>query len=244
MNIKDRINQVIKSENKTLKELAVILDVPYQSMHNYLRGDRKISVDFLEKLFTQLGINSNWLLTGHGEERINKTERHSSTKTHTNTINSTLSEQSASLKSIADNNQSIYSNIPIYDINVSAGSGSFVENEEQAGVLSLSDTYLRNELNISPKDAIIIFVTGDSMEPTLRSGDPILIDKSINAVIADGIYVLRVDDVVHVKRVQKKIDGSIKIISDNNIYEPFVFDKISNVDINIIGRVVLNIKKM
>ena len=77
------------------------------------------------------------------------------------------------------------------------------------------------------------------MEPTLRPGDIILIDKSNSAASRDGIYVIRIDNALLVKRVQRLPGNIIKISSDNPTYEPFEVNAADkHEDIAIIGRVV------
>ena len=131
-----------------------------------------------------------------------------------------------------------YAQVPVYDVQASAGHGSLVENEDQTGIVSLSTDYLY-KIGVSRKDAAIIHVVGDSMEPTLSSNDLILIDMSVNSIVADGIYVIRVNDVVHVKRLQSNIDSSIEIISDNNVYKSF---NVGTDELKIIAKVVLEFR--
>ena len=133
-----------------------------------------------------------------------------------------------------------YAKVPIYDVGASAGHGSLIENEDQTGIVSLSTNYLY-QLGVSRKDAAIIHVVGDSMEPTLSSHNPILIDMSVNNVVADGIYVLRINDAVHVKRLQANIDDSIEIISDNSVYKTF---NVNTDEVKIIAKVVLECRRV
>lgn len=76
------------------------------------------------------------------------------------------------------------------------------------------------------------------MTPTLNHGDEIMVDHSDNMDrLRDGIYVLRLDDVLLVKRVAMGLRrGEFSILSDNNLYPSW-----TNVDpalVAIVGRVV------
>lgn len=66
-----------------------------------------------------------------------------------------------------------------------------------------------------PMKTVVLTVSGDSMEPTLRDRDLLIIDRSVERIIDNGIYVVRFGDFVLVKRVQVNIDGSITLISEN-----------------------------
>ncbi len=76
------------------------------------------------------------------------------------------------------------------------------------------------------------------MEPTLSEGDEVLVDASDNASrLRDGIYVLRVDDALMVKRIALAPDGKhITIGSDNPAYP--TWNDIDRSAVHIVGRVI------
>ena len=84
----------------------------------------------------------------------------------------------------------------------------------------------------------IIHVLGDSMEPTLSDGDEVLVDASDQGSrLRDGIYVLRADDALVVKRVTLKPGGrKITISSDNSAYPSW--DDVDRSEIQVVGRVI------
>ena len=85
------------------------------------------------------------------------------------------------------------------------------------------------------KNIEAINVIGDSMEPTLNSNNIIFIDKSIKNENRDGIYAFTTNYGLFVKRVQKRVDGKLDIISDNKDYPLQVMQKD---EINILGKVI------
>jgi phage repressor protein C with HTH and peptisase S24 domain len=78
------------------------------------------------------------------------------------------------------------------------------------------------------------------MFPTLISGDIVLVDHSKSKELTDGIYVLRLDNAILVKRVQPLPDNNIKVTSDNKIYESYNLN-LSTENADIIGKVVCRI---
>jgi phage repressor protein C with HTH and peptisase S24 domain len=76
------------------------------------------------------------------------------------------------------------------------------------------------------------------MEPTLSDGDPILVDTADAAErLRDGIYVLRVDDALMVKRLARSpATRKLLIKSDNPNYPSW--DGCDPEAINVIGRVI------
>lgn len=84
----------------------------------------------------------------------------------------------------------------------------------------------------------VLEVLGDSMEPTLRTGDTVLVDQAQNHPRRlDGLYVLNFDGAMQVKRVSAHpVSNLLRISSDNPRHAPW--PDISPDDIDIVGRVI------
>lgn len=123
------------------------------------------------------------------------------------------------------------------DVQASAGHGALADHEDFLGKIGFDATWLRR-MQLPHNELSMIEVQGDSMIPTLHPGDDILVDQSDNHErLRDGIYVLRVDDSLLVKRlILNPITRVFTIRSDNPIYPDIVANDLSL--INIIGRVV------
>lgn len=134
-----------------------------------------------------------------------------------------------------------YVYLPVYDVRAAAGGGELVENEAVVDVLAFKESWIRQELHASPDDLRLIHVVGDSMEPDLRAGDIILIDHTDQAGSREGVYVIRMDGALLVKQLQRLPGGVVRVISRNQVYEPFSVQS-SSINapggVDIIGRVV------
>jgi phage repressor protein C with HTH and peptisase S24 domain len=129
--------------------------------------------------------------------------------------------------------------IPVYDVDVSAGVGVFADQEEVMTYTGFQESWLRNTLGVNPQAVDIVFVRGDSMEPEIHNGDMILVDRQNHELRREGIYVFRLDGFLHVKRLQRLPDRLIQVTSDNVNYQPFTVDlKLEYLDFAILGRVV------
>ena len=82
------------------------------------------------------------------------------------------------------------------------------------------------------------------MEPTISSKDTLLVDTSKTNPRDGHIYVIRSGDVLWVKRVQRQIDGSLLLISDNTTYPPMPLMLSDHPDIQVIGQVVQSSKDL
>ncbi|MBQ0770526.1 MAG: helix-turn-helix transcriptional regulator [Sphingomonadales bacterium] len=120
-------------------------------------------------------------------------------------------------------------------VGASAGPGSLAD-DEYAESMGFSPKWLRR-LGTDPANLSLIVVDGDSMDPTLGDGDDIMVDHSAaSRPLRDGIYVLRMDDVLLVKRIAMGPSGKLTIRSDNPQYPDW--EDVSAESVNIIGRVV------
>lgn len=128
--------------------------------------------------------------------------------------------------------------VPRYNIKASAGNGYFNDgNEGHRFTMAFRRYWVTNFLRVDPKHLAVISIKGDSMDPVLKDGDNILVNHADN-VRADGIYVLRLEDSIVVKRTLWERPDFVHIISENPAY-PMIDYKISHdSDFGIIGRVV------
>lgn len=104
--------------------------------------------------------------------------------------------------------------LPRLNIEASAGLGIVPAEEEIEGFIAFKAEFLR-DLGIDPRNAHVLQIKGDSMYPTLKNRDVIVIDASLVEVLQEGLYTLVYEGAVFAKRLQPLLDGSIVISSDN-----------------------------
>lgn len=131
-----------------------------------------------------------------------------------------------------------YVHIPRYEVSASAGGGAVIHNEQVADYLSFRAEWVRNTLGVSVRDLALISVIGDSMEPTLSEGDVVLLDMTTRSVLDGSIYALQLNGGLLVKRIQRKLDGSVVVKSDNARYDTETVSEDKADRLKIIGRVV------
>lgn len=81
----------------------------------------------------------------------------------------------------------------------------------------------------------LISPDGDSMVPTIPVKALVFVDSRINRFTGDGIYVFAMNGYTYMKRLQRKPDNTLKVISDNKVYESFNVDP-REVDFHIAAR--------
>ena len=127
--------------------------------------------------------------------------------------------------------------VPQYDLGASAGPGALPGDEQARSHLAFDAKWLRR-LAGDPRQLSMIRVEGDSMLPTLSDGAEILVDRSDGAGrLRDGIYVLRMEGALIVKRLAlNPAARRIAVRSDNPSYPSW--NDCNPADIDVIGRVI------
>jgi phage repressor protein C with HTH and peptisase S24 domain len=130
--------------------------------------------------------------------------------------------------------------VPINKLRVSAsaGHGTYAEQESPVAQMAFDAAWLKKITSAPVADLSIIRVQGDSMMPTLNDGDDVLVDRSqAGRTLSDGIFVLRLDDTLMVKRLAvHPSNRTITISSDNSAYPSWIGCEPTSV--NVIGRAV------
>lgn len=128
--------------------------------------------------------------------------------------------------------------IPRLEVGASAGFGAHADGERAVAQLGFNKDWLRQLTSAKRDDLSIIRVVGDSMFPTLADGDDILVERSVTGhSLSDGIYVLRRENTLMVKRVTVNPSGSsLTVASDNKSYATWT--DCSPGEIDLVGRVV------
>lgn len=127
--------------------------------------------------------------------------------------------------------------IPEYDVRLSAGGGFVVDRESTRRHWPLPRFLIVDRLNIPPGRATVQEVIGDSMEPTLSTGDYVLIDMSDQRLGLPGIFALWDGDALVCKRLER-VPGSdpsmVRLKSDNALHGEY---QVPEDRVRVIGRV-------
>lgn len=123
--------------------------------------------------------------------------------------------------------------VPRLDVGASAGPGALPQAEGAFDAFRFSRRWL-SEQGLDGAQLSAITVEGDSMEPLLRDGDEILVDRAPRS-FRDGVHVVRLGDSLMVKRIASTGAGRLALLSQNLAYPPV---EVSAEEVEIIGRVV------
>lgn len=105
-------------------------------------------------------------------------------------------------------------------------------------LIAISRDWLRSMGQLEPDRLILDVAVGESMHPTIRDGAALLADGGDRVLRERGIYLLNVNGERMVRRVQRRHDGALVLLSDNAAYLPEVVDKTHAQHVDVIGRVI------
>jgi len=178
-------------------------------------------IGWSKKIAQEFNVDVDWLLTGKGPMRPGESDP-----------DEVRSYSGDELK------KNGFTLVPRYDVQVSLGGGALVDSEQIVEHLAFKTAWLKKEMNLEPRKLALISTIGDSMYPTIREGDLLLVDLRRREVGDDAIYIIRRDSTLVAKRFQRLFDGTVSIKSDNSIYKEEVVPREAAKELNLIGRVV------
>lgn len=119
-----------------------------------------------------------------------------------------------------------------------AGTGGLETDGEAEGYYSFHSCFLRRKGG--DKDSMRLFtVDGDSMEPTLHNGDLVMVNQKLTDISSGQIYLLRFENELMIKRLERRPAGEILIRSDNPTYDPITINPLNEgIDFQVFGRMV------
>lgn len=202
-----RLTQVVQSFGSVVAAARVV-GVSDNAIYKWLAGRGQPSVNNLVALARAARVSIEWLATG--EE----------------------SKQSAqAITRAVEHGDFIF--MPRNRIRFSSGREGVLRSEQVVDSIAFRAAWVKGSLHTESRDLLLIEVVGDSMAPTVEDSDLILANLAEPRFRQDGIYLLRHDGGLTVKRIQRRPDGKLLIRSDNPKYEPMVVGSVK-----IIGRVI------
>jgi hypothetical protein len=125
------------------------------------------------------------------------------------------------------------------DVRASMGPGvPLLERETVIDQIRVPLDYIRANFPTvtSPNNLKIITGFGNSMEPTFKHGDPLIVDVGVIVADVDSVYVFAYHEELFIKQLQRVSPREFKVISHNRtVADPFIVER---AEVNVIGRVV------
>ncbi|MBF0147226.1 MAG: helix-turn-helix transcriptional regulator [Magnetococcales bacterium] len=183
----------------------------------------------LIKIAMNTNISINWLLTGKGSPWM----EHSSTLLPEDPM--TMAREPGEPYRVAPQS---YVVVPRFSVTLNGQENDSFHSGQVVDHIAFKSDWILGVMGLDPNKIVLVSVIGDSMEPTLKGGDLVLLDQRDQSMRNDAIYVIRRDEDLVAKRLQRGFDGSISIKSDNAAYEDIKVPAEQVGQLSIVGRVV------
>lgn len=125
------------------------------------------------------------------------------------------------------------------EIDLAFGMGAtFLDDREPEvmGIVPFRENWLHGLYSGDVKHLKVVRGRGDSMEPTIRDGDTVLVDTSLRRIDdQDRIWAISYGDLGMIRRIRVTPKGSWMLMPDNQVVRP---DEVGDGETFIIGRVI------
>ncbi|MDX7021994.1 LexA family transcriptional regulator [Enterobacter cloacae] len=132
--------------------------------------------------------------------------------------------------------------IDVLDLKLSAGPGTYISSEHVDVLygIEFTNNHARELFsNRRSEDIKVMTVCGDSMSPSLTSGDRLFFDISVRQFITDGIYAFVFGKTFYVKRLQMQ-GIRLAVLSDNPTYETWYVEEKDQDQLYIMGKALIH----
>lgn len=223
-----RITQIREQLGLSYRDFAAPLGVSHSTVRRWENGGSDVNRTVALSISDCYNVSADWILTGEGKMTVLAEQTNLYPEpTRVSGVHETMLDYPA-----RDTVE-----IPVYSLAASAGPGSIITLEPHIiAKMPFETASLRKRLcGVSFKDLGIVEVEGDSMAPDICTDDLIMFDKSAPLrPFRDGLWLFRLGDAVHVKRLQQVGPHTFEAHSTNPNYRTFSFDD----EFQLLGRVV------
>jgi phage repressor protein C with HTH and peptisase S24 domain len=216
--------QLVVQQWPSADRLAKATGVSPSAFRKWLKGVAEPSRDRLVALAEAAGVNVSWLAQGEGADPDPL-----ALAAH--------ARSSQSPKGAGNLNLAQFLLLPKRLEAAAAGAGH-PDASGPTEFIGFRHDWIRATFGREPDEVNLEIAIGESMEPHIHNGDLLLIDTKDQTFRNFGIYVIEVRGERLVKRVQRKFDGSLILISDNTVYQPESIPAELADEIKVVGRVI------
>ena len=212
----EKLKEIRKVLGLSQKEFSDSLQISVMALSRLETNDSSLKIEVITKI-ESMGVSLEWLIVSKGTMFKNDGQ------------------------SVVDTSNTI--RIPLLDVKASAGSGLVNYDEDLLEWISVPTLLLKQ---FNPNFVQLLEVNGDSMKPTFLDGDWIMVSTQHKDLQSERVFVIRVNDELKVKRLDKDMRGNIIITSDNPAFktEELSPTEFTDFNIEIVGMVFGVLKKV
>lgn len=214
-----RLNELMADRGISVTQLTGLTGVTYEMVRRYTIGAAKPRAPVMLKLARALESSASYLEYGVGDK----------------------GDSRAMESRNSPANSDVY-RVEVLDLTVSAGPGTYMLSDyvEVLYAIEFTTEHARSLFgNRTQDDVKVMTVNGDSMAPTLVSGDRLFVDTSVRHFQTDGVYSFVYGKTFHVKRLQMQ-GSKLAVLSDNPAYEKWYIDEGTQEQLYVMGKALIH----
>jgi phage repressor protein C with HTH and peptisase S24 domain len=189
--------------------------VPHTTLRKHLSGETEASRVNLLRYAAAALVNVGWLVSGDAEA---------------------ASEAEPSPQASPLSGRHV--EIPLFAVELSAGPGRMPWSAAAEETLRLPHALVRDIFR-AQGELLAVRVSGDSMEPTIRDGSVVVIERATHRIDRDGqVYALRQDDALLIKRAHMLPGIGLRLRGDNPASPEVTLAPADAERLQVLGRVV------
>ncbi|MFA1238690.1 XRE family transcriptional regulator [Serratia odorifera] len=219
----ERLNAAMDAAGISQGKLAAIIGVSQPAVQKMTAGKTQGSKKIIE-IASALGVRAEWLADGSGIMRDDD-----------------IQPKQQDFAGNKNKDTDIY-RIEVLDLVVSAGPGRYMLSETVEVLNAIEFTSDRAKAlfgSRSANEVKVMTVDGDSMFPTIKSGDRLFFDVSVREFTTDGIYAFVYGKTFHVKRLQMQ-GTRLVVLSDNPNLERWEIQEDTEDQFYVMGKALLH----
>ncbi|MCL2123270.1 MAG: helix-turn-helix transcriptional regulator [Desulfovibrionaceae bacterium] len=211
--------------------LAAFLGITHQALSR-ARSNGKIPSAWIPLIAEKTDVSADWLFFGRGSmhpEQASSAGEIPTPSPPTFPLN---------MRKIHDAENVDLVLLPLVAARLAAGSGSLESGGELVGRFAFRSDWVYRKGN--PEKMVLMRVTGDSMEPEIRHGDMVLIDREKTQIYGHALYAVGVNDEIYIKEIETLPGRRLVLRSLNSRYTPIEIDLRGDLadSVRIIGRIL------
>lgn len=206
----------------TPSEMAKIGGCSRSTYYRYRSGESVPDLVFINNILkNENRINAEWLLRGEGPILVDKGDG--------------VQEESA------DSEQITFVNLPLYEMEPESrdteGKLSLEEWENPSRSLPLCNMFLEGIVGENPEELFAMKVACNSMSPEIKPGSLVLVDRDEVDPSVDGIFVIRFDELLRMKLLQRLPNNRLQLSTLSDKYQPVEISLGETDNFEIMGRI-------
>lgn len=215
-----RLQELEKVLGLSPPKLAKMGRCSQSTYYRYRKGESTPDLDFLNNILkNENNINAEWLLKG----------------IHPILKKDTLKNNNKNGSPIRFLSLPFYTMSPIQE----GGEGllSLEEWENPSHTIPFCNTFINTIVEPNSNNLLAINVKCDSMSPVIQPGSIILVNRDQTNPVGDGIFIVRFDNEIRMKLVQRLPSMRLQLSTINKKFNPFEV-KLNEENFDIVGRII------